>query len=89
MAVDIRRCQFSLRHAIASWRQQFVECEMVLQTDKSESDSDGTVQNLCKSQLRVDSSFRITRDCPQTFVPFGVFTLYLAVRDSPRGVFPG
>ena len=66
MAVDIRRCTFSLRHAIASWRRQFVECETVLQTDESELDSDVTVQNRGKSQLRVDSSFRITRDCPQT-----------------------
>ena len=61
---------------------------MVLQTDESELDSDVTVQNRGKSQLRVDSSFRITRHGPQKIVPFGVFTLYLAVSDLPRSVFP-
>ncbi len=61
---------------------------MDLQTDESDLDSDVTVQNRGKSQLRVDSSFRITRHGPQKIVPFGVFTLYVAVSDLPRSVFP-
>ena len=72
-----------------SSRQKSVKCEMDLQTDELELACFGAGLDFRRSHLRVDFSFTITRTCSKNRDPFGVFSFSMAVRDSPRSVFPG